>query len=453
MLNKVKLFEQRLSPGLRKIVRNMSWLVAERIVNMVLSLFVGLYVVRYLGAESYGKLSYGASFAGLFGAIATLGLNQIVIRNIVREESSTQQTLGTAFVLRCCGSLLAIALITIAICIFSQDIQTRWITAIVACGFLLESFEVVDFWFQSQVLSRPMAMVRSFQLTVSAIAKIALIFLHLPLIAFVWLMLADSIVKAVGTIWVYSQHKQSIFKWKFNWSIATSLLKDSWPMILSSLMIMIYMRIDQVMLGNMANNEEVGNYAAAVRFSEIWYFMPTAICSSVLPSIVRAKQRSDKEYYEKLQQLYDLLAWLSLIVAIVITFSSNSITTLFLGSEYQKAGTILALLIWTGPFVFLGVALTHWLTVENFTRFSFATTSLGAVSNIIFNFWLIPVYGGIGAAIATLISYAIPCYLAFIFYPPMFRTGWMVTKALLIPFRFKQNIRYLNYFRNKIFIK
>jgi O-antigen/teichoic acid export membrane protein len=101
MLNKVKLFEQRLSPGLRKIVRNMSWLVAERIVNMILSLFVGLYVVRYLGAENFGKLSYGSSFAGLFGAIATLGLNQIVIRNIVREESLAQQTLGTAFVLRC----------------------------------------------------------------------------------------------------------------------------------------------------------------------------------------------------------------------------------------------------------------------------------------------------------------------------------------------------------------
>jgi O-antigen/teichoic acid export membrane protein len=453
MLNKVKLVEQRLSPGLRKIVRNMSWLVAERIVNMVLSLSVGLYVVRYLGAESYGKLSYGLSFAGLFGAIVTLGLTQIVIRNIVREESLTRQTLGSAFVLRCFGSILAIALITISICIFNQDIQTRWITIIVACSFLFESFEVVDFWFQSQVLSGPMAMVRSFQLTLSAIAKIIFISLHLPLMAFVWLLLADSIVKAVGTMWVYSHHKQSIFKWKFNWSIATNLLKDSWPLILSSLMIMIYMRIDQVMLGNMSSNEEVGNYAAAVKFSEIWYFMPTAICSSVLPSIVRAKQRSSKAYYKKLQQLYDILAWLSLIVAIVITFSSNSITTLFLGSEYQKAGTILSLLIWTGPFVFLGVAVTHWLTVENFTRFSFATTSLGAIINIIFNSWLIPSYGGVGAAIATLISYAIPCYICFLLYPPMFRTGLMLTKALFIPFRYKQNITYLNYFRNKFFSK
>ena len=166
-------------------------------------------------------------------------------------------------------------------------------------------------------------------------------------------MLLDlSIFKSVGMIWVYLNHNQSIFRWKFNVARAIDMLKDSLPLMLSGVMVDIYMKIDQVMLGNIAGNEAVGNYAAALRFSEGWYFLPMAICSYAFPAIVRAKQRSKQEYYGKLQQLYDFMAWLSFGIAVSMTLVSGSLISNLLGEDYTKAGEILALHVWAGLLFF-----------------------------------------------------------------------------------------------------
>ena len=221
------------------------------------------------------------------------------------------------------------------------------------------------------------------------------------------------------------------------------MLQDSWPLILSGVMITIYMKIDQVMLGNMASTQAVGNYAAAVKFSEAWYFFPMAICASIFPNILHAKQRSTAEYYSKLQQLYDFMAWFSIIVAAVMTLSSGILVNLLLGAEYLAAGKILAIHVWAAPFVFLGVARSQWLISENLTMMSFACTMLGTIVNLVLNFWLIPISGGSGAAIATVVSYAVSSHISCIFYPQMYKTGWMITKALLVPLRIRQNMVYL----------
>ncbi len=420
----------KLSPGLNKVISNVGWLSAEKFLTMLLTFFVGIYVVRYLGAEDFGKLSYSISFVALFTAISKLGLDNIVIRNIVKKEELTKELMGTAFVLKLLGTLFAMGLIGASIWKFNSDSQIRWMTLIIACSLVYDSFDVIYFWFQSKVMSKPIAIVRSIQLLVSSAAKLLFVTMELPLIYFAWLTLAASMLRAIGMIAAYFQHKQSIFHWQIGGPRAKELLKDSWPLLLSGVMITIYMKIDQVMLGNMSDIREVGNYAAAARFSALWYFLPTAICSSVFPAIIRAKERSRQEYYDKLQQLYDLMAWISIAIAIPMTFLSGFILTTLVGDEYAKAGTILALHIWAAPFVFLGVARGKWLVAENLTRFSLAATSLGAITNILLNIFLIPSYGGIGAAFATIISYAVASHIACLFYPPIFETGWMMTKAM-----------------------
>ncbi|MBD2623344.1 flippase [Microcystis flos-aquae FACHB-1344] len=444
MVAKWRAVVEKLSPGLRKILGNVGWLFAERLLTMILAFFVGIWVIRYLGSENFGKLSYTTSFVALFSAIAQLGLNAIVIRNIVQEEKAAPEILGTAFVLKLIASLLTIIIIGMAIWTFETDPDVRWMTLIISFSLMFSAFDAIEFWFQSQVLSGVLAILRSVQLIMSSLIKLSFIAFKLPLMAFVWLILAEQVVRVLGMLWVYPKYHQSIWQWRVNWSKGLEMLRDSWPLILSGVMITIYMKIDQVMLGNMANAQAVGNYAAAVRFSEIWYFIPMAVCSSVFPAILRAKQRSGEEYYARLQQLYDLMAWMALSIAIPMTFASVPLLTTLLGKEFAEAGTILAWHIWAGPFVFLGVARSNWLMAENFTRFSFLTTSLGAIVNVWLNFLLIPPYSGVGAAIATMLSQAVACYISCLLYPPMFKHSLMLTKALFIPFRFEQNLNYFN---------
>ncbi len=453
MLKKLMRIGNKFSPGLQKIIRNVGWLALEKLVTIFLNLSIGIYVIRYLGADNFGKLSYCLSLVGMFGAIAKLGLDSIVVRTLVKEEESAPEILGTAFVLKLISSLITIILIACVVFTLNKDPQTHWITIVIAFGLVFRSTEVVDFWFQSKVLSKSIVVVRSIKLIISSAAKLVFIFLGLPLGAFVWLLLADEIIQAVGIFWIYLKYTQRsgierTNKWKLNYARAMKLLEDSWPLILSGVMVTIYMKIDQVMLGNMASNEAVGNYAAAVRFSEIWYFFPTAICASVFPAIIRAKQKSKQKYYDKLQQLYDLMAWMSLAIALTMTLASDTLINVLLGTEYTEAGKILAWHIWAGPFVFLGVARNQWLIAENLTKLSFFTTSLGTIVNVLLNFWLIPIYDGTGAAIATVISYAVASYFTCMFHPKMFNTAWMLTRALFIPFRIRQNYIYLSHVKN-----
>jgi O-antigen/teichoic acid export membrane protein len=458
MLNIWVRISHQLSPGLRQIISSVGWLSLEKILSVVINLTVGIYVIRYLGSGSFGKLSYCLSIVGMFEAIAKLGLDAIVLRNLVQEQEATSDILGTALILKLAASLFTLTLIAVVLPTLGLDPQIHRMTKVIAIALILRSSEVIEFWFRAQVLAKPMAILGSLRLLVSSAMKISLIYGQFSLMAFVWLLLAEEVLQTIGNVgiyWRYSPQQffqpKSWFLWKFNFGRGKEMLHDSCPLILSGMMITIYMKIDQVMLGNMASNEVVGNYAAAVKFSEVWYFFPLAVCTSVFPSILRAKQESDQEYYAKLQQLYDLLAWIALAIAIIMTFGASLLVKTLLGPEYLAAGKILVLHIWAGPFVFLGVARSQWLMAENLTRLSFACTFLGTVVNLGLNFWLIPLYGGNGAAIATVISYATVSHLSCLIYPQLNHTGWMLTKALFIPARIRQNLIYWGQFKQILF--
>ncbi len=112
---------------------------------------------------------------------------------------------------------------------------------------------------------------------------------------------------AVGLTAAYVWRGGSVFKWQVRLNRAKSLFAESWPMLLSVMAVMVLMRVDQVMLGQLIGNEAVGIYSAAVRISEIWYFIPFVIVASVFPAIIETKKQSEDIYYERLQKLYDLM--------------------------------------------------------------------------------------------------------------------------------------------------
>ena len=444
MLSQINKIITKLNPGLQKIVRNIGWLTIEKVLAMLINFFLVIYLVRYLGVEDFGKLSYCISFVALFEAIAKLGLNGIVVRNLVQKPEEKNIILGTAFILKLCGSIVAWSLIFIISFKFNYHQELHVINIIIASGLIFTAFDTIDYWFESQVKSKAISLVRTNQLIISTFLKLILIKLNSPLITFVWLIVIDYLFKAILRVWIYFGHNFSVFTWQFNFDQAIKLLQDSFPLILSGVMVTIYMKIDQVMLGNMTSSVAVGNYGTAVKFSEIWYFFPVAICSSCFPSIIKAKKHSKTEYYARLQQLYDLMVAIAIVIAIPISLVAKPLLIYLLGAEYSTAGTILAWHIWAGIFVFLGVARSKWLMIENLTIFNFATTGLGAITNIVLNLYLIPLYQGVGAAIATIISYAVAGYISCIFYPAMRKTGLMLTKALGIMFRWRQNVIYFN---------
>lgn len=401
------------SPNLQKALTNTGWLFGNHILRIGVGLFVGVWLARYLGPELFGLLNFGMAFIALFGFISTLGLKGIVVRDIVNDPSCAQVTLGTSFVLQLIGGLISCILVIIVINFLRADDElAKIIITILSFILIMKASEVVKYWFEANVQSKYAVWVDNVVLLFFASIKIGMILIGMPLITFVWLTLAEAIFASLALLMIYMWKGGKLAAWKLNCVRAKYLLRNSWPLILSGLAIVLYMRIDQLMLGQILNDEAVGIYTVAVRISEAWYFIPMSIVASVFPYIIEAKKQSEASYYKKLQKLYDLMVILALVVAVPMTFLSDWLVVLLFGKPYIDAGNVLAIHIWAGVFVFLGVASSKWFLVEGLQKMQFKRTLLGAIANILMNSILIPLFGVTGAAIATVISYSLAAYLS-----------------------------------------
>ncbi|WP_342071494.1 flippase [Yoonia algicola] len=421
-------------PGLVKIVDNIGWLFFDKILRMSVGLFVGIWIARYLGPEQFGLLSFATAFAGLFGALASLGLNGVVVRDIVRDPSNANLTLGTAALLQLMGGLISF-LMMLAVISFvrADDPLARGIVAILGAMMLLKASEVAAYWFESQVLSKYTVWVQSSAFLAFSLVKVYLILQQAPLLTFAWAMLVEAIVVAIVLLVVLSRTGPALSSLRASLERSRTLLADSWPLAISALAITVYMKIDQIMLGQMIGDDAVGIYSAAVQISVLWYFVPVAIANSVLPTVLESRRRDIKQYDARLKKLYELMVVLSLAVAIPFTFLASPVIILLFGGAYAGAGAVLAIHIWASVFVSLGVASNHWFLAENRPMLNLQRTVLGAAINIILNLWFIPLYGMVGAAIATVFSQATAAWL-YDALQPATRAMFLMKMAAMNPF-------------------
>jgi PST family polysaccharide transporter len=440
MFNKLNLAVQNISPNLRKILGNMSWLLAERILRMAIGFLILAWTARYLGAAQFGLLNYAIAFYWIFSMIAPLGLNQIVLRDLVSEPSSKDEIIGTSFFLTLgSGSVNFLLATGIIFLLQSKDQLTCILVAIVSAGLIVQAFYAPGAWFESQLLSKYGVLTRNASVIIMTLVKIVLIQLKAPLIAFAWAFVAEMVLIAIGYLITYQITGNKLQYLRMNWWRAKSMLKVSWPLIFSTLAIVLYLRIDQIMLGQLADEKSLGIYSVAVRLSEFWGFIATAIVSSVSPSIIEAKKISESLYYEKIQKTCNLLSLIVYCLAIPMTFLSTPLVVLLFGQEYAPAGLVLSIHIWSSLFVFLGYAKEVWIATEELTVFALAASCVGAVTNIILNFWLIPKYQAVGASVATVISYGIADYVMCLVYPRTRKFAGVMTKA--VAFGFVNTIR------------
>ena len=392
--------------GFVKYFKNTSWLLFEKVLRLIATLFIGIWVVRYLGPERFGFFSYAQSFVALFAYIATFGLDGIVVRELVKDESRKDELIGTAFWLKVMGAFIVLILLAAAVKLTSNSSSTNTLILIIGGATIFQSFNVIDFYFQSKVMSKYVVYANIISLSLSSVTKIVLILSDAPLVAFAWVIFFDSVTLSLGLIfYINGDAKLSIKNLQFRPRTAALLLKDSWPLILSGITVSIYMKIDQVMIKEMLGAEAVGQYAAAVRLSEVWYFIPIIIASSLFPAIVNAKKISNDLYNERLQKLYDLQFTIALLLGLPIIFFSAPIIDILYGQEFKQAAHILPIHICCSFMIFMGVVRGKWMISENLQRYDLLIHIIGVVANILFNYIFISSMGVTGAAYGTLLSY------------------------------------------------
>jgi len=422
----------------RKYFENVSWLIFEKGFTLAVGMVVGIYVARYLQPESFGLLNYAISFVSIFSAFSTLGIDQIIVRELAKHIDAQNDLLGTGFVLKMIGSGTLLVLMFIILVFMEHNSFTNTLIMIIAFGEFFKAFEVVNYFFQAQVMSKYVVQVQlGINLFVSAL-KLTLVFSNAPLIWFAIVIVIGSLLNAIGFIYAYHKRHGTIRNWKFRKVLAFKLLSESWPIALYGLALHTQARIDQVMLGKMLNTAEVGQYSVALKFIEIFGFMPMVLMSTFSPAITKAKSISETLYHSRLINLYRLMFLAFLLVAIPIYFFAERVIILLYGIEYQAAGFLLSLFALRLFFSNMGVGKSVFIVNESLFKYSLLTVVIGALSNITLNYFLIPHYASVGSVIASMISFTVSIFLVDIFFKKTRENQQLMFKGIFTFWRLKE---------------
>lgn len=420
---------------------NTSWLFAERALQLTLAFAVNVYVARYLNPARFGLFNYALSVIALASPLATLGIDAILVRELVRRSDDHRKWLGTAFTLKLMSSILLVFMVGGFQLLFGRNPVLNGMMMLIALGLVLQSMNVIDDYFQSQVAVRYSAQAKMAMLIFSSIVKIVLIICKASILPFAALVLLENCFFATA-LWInYNKKGLPAFIGQFDIKVAKRLMHDSWPMLLTSIAVAVYLKIDQIMLKRMLDAAAVGQYAAAVRISEALYFIPFALTSSFFPAIIAAKEYGQSIYLERLQRFYDLMVWLGVVSAVLVAFILPHFVPLLYGDVYKPASAVLRWHGWSLLFVFMANASSRWFLIENRQKSFLIINTAAAVSNIFLNLWLIPMMGISGAAISTVIAYAIAGFVASGLLPSAWPNFRMLCKSLNIYVAVKRNIK------------
>lgn len=422
--------------GFKRYALNTGWLLGEKFLRMGINFFVVVWMIRYLGPEQFGILSYAQSYVAIFAVLSTLGLETIVVKELVNEEFSRGDLLGTTIILRALGTLFMFMCLFLGSFFIEPASDYLGIILLIGISLALQVFYTFDFYFQAKVLAVYSSIAQSLGFILISFYKVYLIMSGADLIYFALAFSLEAFIIALTLYFLIRRQGHFFIKeLKFNASIAKKIMTESWPLIFTSFLILVYMRVDTLIIATLLDIESVGIYGASVKLSEVWFSIPVVLASSLFPALINAKEKLDHQtYLFRLQRLFSFLIWSSILVAIPVTLFSEIIVVGLFGPGYIQSAEVLMIHFWSGIFVSMAVVTERWYVAEKLTILSLQRALIGCILNVILNFILIPIYGIKGAAFATLASYAVSTYFFDLFHLKTREIFALKTKAFLFKY-------------------
>jgi PST family polysaccharide transporter len=391
----------------RSVFTNVVWLSFDRLLRLGLGLFVGVWVARYLGPDKFGLLTYTVVLVSFFASTSMLGLQNVIVREIASGTEDPRMILGCGAGFQLIAGVVSYALLILFISIARpEDKFLHVAVAIVGISTIIKPFDTIRFWYESQVHSKYVIWSDSVIGLIFASAKVIAILYNSSLIVFFIIVAAEAVILCAGLYLVALKTPSFPHGWRFNWRYGRAMVRDGWPFLLSGMASLIYMRVDQIIIGEMLGNKSVGIYAAAARLSEIWYMVPSILVTSVMPGLISLRKIDHDLYLRRLQILFDVLILFSVFIALLTTFLAEFIIQFLYGNSYIGAADILKIQIWSGVFVAIGVARGPWIVAEGLQKFTTAYIVVAMMVSVTVNWLMIPLYGTLGAAISSVLAQA-----------------------------------------------
>lgn len=383
---------------------NTVWLIGGQVLRLILSFFISTLTTRYLGPSNFGIINYISSYIAFFTSIIGLGINGIIIHELVNHRDENGEILGTAIIFRFVTAIICTAaLFGVVYFADGADKTTMVVTCLQAIQLPFLCLDTLNYWYQSNYQSKYPVIVQTVAYVVTAAYKVFLLATGKGVEWFAFSMSLD--ISLISILYLILYIKQSDQRLSYSNKTAKRLLKNCGPFILANIMTVIYGQMDRIMIKHMMNSDsEVGLYSAAITICTLISFIPIAILESGRPLVLEAKTENEEIYKLRFRQLAASILWICAVYSLVITVFSRLIIWLLYGEAYLPANNCLKIAVWYTMFSYIGSAMHLWLICEDKNKYVLVFSALGAVGNFVLNFALIPIWGINGAAFATFIT-------------------------------------------------
>lgn len=392
-------------------IRNTGWIVFAQLYQMALSLVIGVISARYLGPSNYGTINYAASYISFFTIACALGLEGVVVKEIVDNRENEGKILGSSIAMRLLAGFLSMIAVCIIISVINPNDKTLLIVAFLqSLALLFSAFHIIDYWYQSMLKSKVSSIIKCVAYTSMSLYRIWLLITGKSVEWFAFSTSLDALI--ISILYLCCYKKDSKYRLKADRKTSKQLISLSYHLIISSLMAVIYNQMDRIMIGKMIDQTHVGYYVAAATICNMWIFIPQALSNSARPLIMTLKKKNQQLYIKRTKQLTCAIFWIGVLFAILVSLLSKFIINILYGADFSEALMPLVILIWGTIFSSLSFPRAIWLISENKQKYMKQILLFGVITNLILNLILIPIIGISGAAIATLATEAVCCLIA-----------------------------------------
>lgn len=411
------------------VFENAGWIIGCKILQSLLSLIIGLITARYLGPSNYGIISYVSSVVAFAVPIMQLGLKHTLVKEFVKNPDREGVILGTSLVLNIISSIFCmIGSVAFVMVTNAGETETILVCVLYSFTLLFNATEMTQYWFQAKLLSKYPSVAALVSYIVVSLYKIYLLVTRKSVIWFAFSNVIDYLLISIALMIIYKKVGGKCLS--IDWQTGKELLSRSKYYIIPSLMVMVFQHTDRIMIKLMVGEAETGFYSAAITCIGITGFVFTAVIDSARPSILEEKERSQELYEKRLIQLYSIITCMSLAQSIGMTLFAKPLVFLLYGADYSKTASILAVAVWYITFGHYGSVRNIWILAENKQKYLTGINVAGAIANIILNFYLIPILGAKGAAVASVVTQFFTNVIIGFIFKPIRRNNYLMVKSL-----------------------
>lgn len=413
--------------------------MGDYIFSLTASLIVGIAVARYLGPEMYGIIAFATAVYTLLVIIVSLGIDDIIMKDMLQHEERQGSIQGSALFVKSAAAFLVYGIVFIYFLI-NYSGEKLYSVLIITGAVLFQPLSVFSCIFLINAQAKYTSLARMISYTLSSLLKIILIIFKAPVTYFAFAVFIDYAVLYLTVILMYKYKKYTVSGWYIDISYIKYILKSAVPLFVAVLFYTFYQKVTVIIISSMYSDYASGIYSAAARLTEIWYLVPAVLMTAFYPAVVKAKQISEEEYNKRIKALFYVTTVPFILMAFFAALLSPFIIKILYGEKYIQSSIVLALTIWSVPFISFYIISSKWFILENKVKHLLLRSALSFILIIVLNYILGSIYYLEGFSLALLISSFISFFLTDLFFKDTRELFFIKLLSIFLPFTYFLNL-------------